>query len=127
MTIILNGPVPSKKNSKQIVSHATRQFIVPSNDFAAWHAQQMYKLKEMKRKIYAAGVSLPITRATMAINFFFKDRRRKDLTNGADSIMDLLVDAGILKDDCWTLISDIELHGALDKEKPRSEIIIVPA
>jgi hypothetical protein len=57
----------------------------------------------------------PITRASVAITFFAENRRRFDLTNAAESVMDLLVDAEILADDSWAVVPDLALHfGAVD-------------
>lgn len=51
------------------------------------------------------------------------DHRRCDLTNKAESVMDLLVDNGFIEDDCWQITGLIELScGGVDKENPRVEI-----
>jgi Holliday junction resolvase RusA-like endonuclease len=53
------------------------------------------------------------------------DNRRTDLSNKAESIMDLLVDNGILEDDCWQIVPILALQGMkVDKENPRAEIFI---
>lgn len=51
--------------------------------------------------------------------------RASDLTNKAESIMDLLVDAGIIEDDNWFVVPEVNLKfGGKDKNNPRCEIII---
>ena len=53
------------------------------------------------------------------------DARKADLSNKAESIMDLLVDAGIIKDDNWFEIPDLHLVRAdIDRENPRAVVII---
>ena len=38
--------------------------------------------------------------------------------------MDLLVDCGLIEDDCWQVIPQLRLQGkGIDKENPRVEII----
>lgn len=70
--------------------------------------QKMYDCCEIKMTIY------------------FPDRRRSDLTNKAESVMDLLVDFWILKDDSHDVVYTLHLHsGWVDKENPRAEIIIL--
>jgi hypothetical protein len=60
------------------------------------------------------------------ITFYPPDRNAGDLTNKAESIMDLLVDMEILEDDNWFICSDIHLKfGGVDKQNPRAEIEIL--
>lgn len=54
----------------------------------------------------------------IVLAFKMPDNRRKDLTNAAESVMDLLVDAGILSDDCWQVIPNVTLLGMLDSKSP---------
>lgn len=57
------------------------------------------------------------------LTFYPSTRRRSDLTNKAESIMDLLVDAGILEDDNWFVVPKVTLlFGGIDKDNPRVEI-----
>lgn len=124
MIITLKGVVPSKKNSKQWIKRGGRKFLVPSDEHAAWHTEQEYRVKPFKVAMRQQGFVFPFKRATVSIAFFFPDRRRRDMSNGGESIMDLLVDVGILKDDCWTVVADVRYTGALDKKNPRAEITI---
>jgi hypothetical protein len=48
-----------------------------------------------------------------------------DLTNKAESIMDLLVLNNVLKDDNWKILYDVHLRSVgLDRKDPRVEIWI---
>ena len=47
-----------------------------------------------------------------------------DLTNKAESVMDLLVDYGVLKDDCWTVVPALGLVGTLRRGKAGCDITI---
>ena len=120
--ITLMGRIPSKKNSKQIVGGA-RKFIVPSNSFKVWHAPAMIEIRQQIR-----GLKLPITLAydhLVTLRFFAPDKIKGDLTNKAESIMDLLVDAGVLEDDNWFAVGAIDLRfGGVDRERPRVEVEI---
>lgn len=110
--ISIKGRIPSKKNSR-ITTRSGRSF--PSAKYTEWHKDASWQLKNFKEKISADYLEL---------NFYFPDNRRTDLTNKAESIMDLLVDNGFLEDDCWQVIPNLRLQcKGVDKENPRCEII----
>lgn len=113
MEIVVKGRIPSKKNSR-ISTRSGRTF--PSANYTAWHKDASFQLKKFSKNIHYPenGISL---------KFYFPDHRRCDLTNKAESIMDLLVDNGFLEDDAWQKTGLIELSpGGVDKENPRCEI-----
>jgi hypothetical protein len=61
----------------------------------------------------------------VSIDLYAPDRRKADLTNKAESIMDLLVDAKIIEDDNWYIIPNVSLHfKGVDKEDPRAVVTI---
>lgn len=63
--------------------------------------------------------------AKVSITFYPNTRRRFDLSNAAESVMDLLVDAAILADDSWSVVLDLSLHfGEVDPKNPRAEVNI---
>jgi hypothetical protein len=60
-------------------------------------------------------------RACLSMDFFFKDRRRRDVYNAAQAMkaaIDGCVDAGIIIDDDWKHLSGGGLRGAVDKDNP---------
>ena len=60
--------------------------------------------------------------------FYFRDRRSRDLLNfaaGLDKqIVDALTDVGIIKDDNGANIPDIRLRYRVDRERPRTEVML---
>lgn len=83
---------PSKKNSRVTDSRTGRTF--PSKLYREWHSVALAALVAQKRPLE------PISgRVRISGRFVRKDRRRRDLNNSGASILDLLVDAGILADD----------------------------
>lgn len=58
------------------------------------------------------------------LHFYHADLRRRDSDNGTSSILDVLVDAEILKDDNWQIVRQIAIANYHDKDFPRIEITI---
>ncbi len=110
--IIILGRIPSKKNSR-ITTRSGRSF--PSAKYKEWHTDASWQMKG--KKIIPNG-------SFITLNFYMPDNRRADLTNKAESIMDCLVDNGLLKDDSWQIVPSLTLQfQEVDKIKPRCEII----
>lgn len=97
------GNTPSKKNQKRIVLNrkTKRPMILSSSDFERWHKEAAWELTLQKSKL--AG-PFPIPRCSRIMGrLYYADRRRRDTSNTWESIMDLLVDVGILADDSWAI------------------------
>jgi len=105
----ITGRIPSKKNSR-ISTRSGRSF--PSKKYTEWHKDAMIQISDEW-----SGEPIEYVEK-IVLAFKMPDNRRKDLTNCTESVMDLLVDAGILKDDCWQVIPNITLMGMLDSESP---------
>ena len=118
--ITLYGRVPSKKNSKRRVQRGSHIFMIPSEAHELWHDEQMLYLRgTWPKNLFVSQVK------EMTITFFAPDKRKADLSNKAESINDLLVDAGVLADDSWFVIPRLVLElGGVDKESPRACIKI---
>ncbi len=86
---------------------------LPSEKYMEWH-------KDASKQL---SCQVPILTDSLTLTFFVPDKRAGDLTNKAESVMDLLVDMNIIEDDNWYVISNINLRfGGVDKENPRCEI-----
>lgn len=92
--------------------------LLPSKNYKAWREEQMWLIKKHVPKT-------PIERCEIAIEFYFPDKRATDLDNKAASILDLLRDSNIIKDDKCTVVSALLLYYCgVDKENPRAEVAI---
>lgn len=99
-----------------------RAMSVPSSSYREWHKDATQQLAIQLRD---RRVTSPLEKVSMTIVIFPPDKIKGDLTNKAESIMDLLVDNEILIDDNWFVASPISLHfGGVDRENPRAEIEI---
>lgn len=120
MKIILEGRIPSKKNSRIMVfKNRRRPISIPKPEYTEWVKKQSLALSNNvpKRSIDLCSITM---------TFFFPDKRRADLSNKCEGITDLLVDNKIIRDDDWTCVNNLHLvSGGIDREKPRVEIEII--
>jgi Holliday junction resolvase RusA-like endonuclease len=104
--IKLTGLVRPKKNSKRMIFRGRKPLLLPSENFVSWHADAVIQLAIQSAP--KDRISIPVS---ISISFGFKDKRRRDLTNMAESVMDLLVDYGVIKDDCWQICRKVAMNG----------------
>jgi len=115
--LLIKGRIPSKKNSKQIIRTARGFSLISSNAYLEWEQQGRWQIKCQR----------PPRREECKIElvFFAPDKRKSDLTNKAESIMDLLVTCGVIPDDNWFVCKNVSLiFGGVDRQDPRCEILI---
>lgn len=111
------GRIPSKKNSKQITKNRR---IISSKKYLGWEKERLEELK---------GIApVPWDCVSIEIHVFFPDRRRADLSNKTESLMDLLTLAKIIPDDNWTVINSLHMYTqGVSKENPGALIVITKA
>jgi len=119
------GNVPSKKNSKRMITRDRRGYtldrpkLLSSQNHEDWHLDASWQLKAQKRPIE------PIKKAMVIFTIYAGDKRKADLSNKWESVADLLVDMGIFEDDNWFVLDDVHMRlGGVDKENPRAVIEI---
>ena len=116
MKIIIPGRIPSKKNSRITVRKTGRSF--PSAKYKAWHREAS---KHIKDNIKGAMIE----RCKVTLSFYAPDKRATDLSNKTESIMDLLVDNKVIKDDNWFVCPNVHMiFKEIDRTNPRCEVII---
>lgn len=116
MTIILSGETPSKKNSR-INTRSGRSF--PNKKFTEWHDKQLLELSFRKGK--QPTIDNP---CKLCVEFVHGDERRRDSDNQLSSILDLLVDAEVLKDDGWKIVREISVKNTFEKKNSMAIISI---
>lgn len=120
--MVILGNVPSKKNSKRIVTNRStgKPFIISSKIHESWHTTAIPEMKKQWEGYAVTAYPIDVT-----IIFFWKDLRRHDLDNGVATILDALKDAGVIEDDDFTHIQCVQAqYGGLDRENPRCEIYL---
>lgn len=113
-------PLPpiTKKNSQRIIvnSKTGRPFIMPSEQFKQYENKALWYIPK------GANIDKPVNVKCL---FYMPTRRKCDLTNLLEAIDDILVKAGVLADDNYTIIQSHDGSRVYyDKENPRTEIYI---
>lgn len=114
MIITLNGRVRPKKNSRINTSNG-RSF--PSKEYTEWHNDAISQLAGIER----TSLKYPLY---IGMVFTFGDKRKNDLDNRMTSIMDLLVDSGIIEDDSYLNIDRVSACAKYEKDKWETMIMI---
>lgn len=106
ISIFFPGVVPSKKNGQRILrTKAGKPFIKSGAKHDNWHDVAMM-ICNTKRPHEPIKETISIS-----IDFVYPDMIRRDTINGAESILDVLVDSGILYDDNWKVVPRLVLTG----------------
>ena len=109
----------TKKNSQQIIQVKGRAMIIPSKKYKEYEREVMNYLIFSK----VMGIDYPVN---VECHFYMATRRKCDLTNLLEAVDDVLVKAGILQDDNYTIIQSHDRSRVhYDKENPRTEIYIL--
>lgn len=111
----------SKKNSQQIMINQKtgKPFIMPSKKYKDYEKQALWFIPS---NMY---ISVP---CNVKCLFYMPTHRRCDLTNMLEAIDDIMVKAGLLADDNFTVIQSHDGSRVLyDKNNPRTEVYIEPA
>ncbi len=120
ITFSVSGDIPSKKNSKQIIfsKKHNRSFLIPGNVYNKW-------IKQARKELEARLIGRIENPGKVTLKLYPKTRRRADLTNKAESVMDLIVECGVIEDDTWFVVPEIDLRFmGVDKDHPRCEVEI---
>lgn len=110
----LTGSVPSKKNSR-INTRSGRSF--PSKEYQNWHDAAALEIQSQGIEHFDKVKSLDVV-------CYFKNNIRQDLDNRLSSVLDLLKDLDVIKDDCWQVVPEINIVGSIDRNNPRVEIYL---
>ena len=95
----LTGETPSKKNSRIGLRSGKN---IPSERYQKWKKAKYIELLHQ-------GILCPPLDKPLTIEFFFhhSDNRTRDTDNQISSILDLLKDAKVIKDDNWQIVKRI--------------------
>lgn len=89
-----------------------------------WQYQSDKKKVHEAIKMSTIGKNYNINKCKMTITYYFKDKRRHDPSNYDKAVMDGLVEANIITDDNYNVITEFTTKGGYDKDNPRTEVVI---
>lgn len=112
--LILEGCVPSKKNSR---INRGDGMSFPSKKYADWEKYALGAVRIQTRERFYNPVSIEVI-------IYFGTDTRADLDNRLTSILDMLVDALVLRDDKWQDIPMMQLQAEYRQRNPGAFIRI---
>ena len=125
MKFLIVGTPVSKKNSQQILINpkTKRPFISPS---AKYKRYAKAAVEQLLMQAVAQGLNDSIDYpVNIKMRFYMDTHRRCDLVNLEEACLDVLCEAGIIRDDNYTIAESYDESLVLyDKEFPRTEITI---
>lgn len=89
--LVLEGSIPSKKNSRVNLSSGVS---VPSTKFTQWQSDALKQVRAQTRQRFYGHVQIELI-------LYFATLGRADTDNKVTSILDMLVEGLVLKDDYW--------------------------
>lgn len=110
----LTGETPAKKNS---LVRARRGGMTHTQAFFAWHDSASLEIS--RQRYPPQPLSCPLC---VSVEFMHGSRARRDSDNALTTILDLLKDVAIIRDDCWSIVR--ELHVTNTYSKGRSGCVI---
>lgn len=106
----------TKKNHQQIIYHSGRPMVIPSKQYLQYEKDAMWFLPNVdtiEEKVNVKAV------------FYMPTKRRVDLTNLLQALLDVLVKYGILADDNSKVVFSVDgSYVDYDKENSRTEVTI---
>lgn len=111
----------TKKNSNRIVKIGNKRKVISSKQYEEFEKECIYKLDN---KLKQLCIEKPINIRAV---FYMDTKRRVDITNLLNALDDMLVKAGVIKDDNRNIVASHDGSLVLyDKIRPRIEIEIKP-
>lgn len=114
--LVLNGNVPSKKNSR---TRTRAGSYIPSKNFAQWQEAALWQVRVQTRVRFLEAVKVDAI-------IYFGTKGRADTDNRLTSILDMLVEGLVLKDDTYQLAPDSRVIGVYRKGEPGAFVRIQP-
>ena len=118
----LLGETPSKKNVNKFNTKTRR--VYKDNNFVKWHDSQLMFLSLLA---HSGKIKPFLDDKPLRIEMYFVhgDKKRRDSDNQCSSIMDLLVDSGIIKDDNWKIVREKLIVDSYQKNISECRIKII--
>ena len=107
----------TKKNSQRIVIRGGKPCILPSEKYKEYESIALWYIPKR-----GTPIDFPVN---VKCTFYMPTHRPCDLTNHLESIDDVMVKAGLLKDDNYKILASHDgSRVQVDKNNPRTEVEI---
>ena len=119
--VIIKFTVPltpiTKKNSQRIIMRGNKPCILPSEKYKEYESIALWYIPKR-----GMAIDFPVN---VKCIFYMPNNRLCDLTNHLESIDDVMVKAGLLKDDNYKILTSHDGSRVMvDKDNPRTEVEI---
>lgn len=104
----IEGNVPSKKNSRVRTRSGSS---IPSKAFSDWQESALWQVRQQTKTRFLKPVSLEVI-------IYFGTNGRADLDNRVTSVLDMLVEALVIRDDKWQDVPRIAAQAEYRKREP---------
>lgn len=119
MRLILYGRPITKKNSSRVVRCGSFTKILPSRAFVEYERDCLKQITGEQKQALSG-------RYNLCCVYYMPTRHRVDLVNLLEATCDILVKAGVIKDDNSSIVASHDGSRVLyDKNNPRVEIEIL--
>ncbi len=123
-----SGQLPSWKDIHKAISMCKSK-VRANQEYKAWvekvtpiiHKQSAFWINQLSHK----GLTFPLTKATLSLRLYFKDRYVTDTVNKQQSIQDLLVDSKIIANDDYKSLNPIHSASACYFEELTHDIAFI--
>lgn len=115
---VVKLPPISKKNHQQIFrpNGMNHPIVAPSKEYRLYEKNAMWFIPK------GTTIDYPVNVKCL---FYMPTRRKCDLVNMQQSILDIMVKAGLLADDNYSIVQSMDGSRVLyDKHAPRTEVYI---
>lgn len=99
---IFHGEVVPKKNSRVVCRKSGKSF--PNKRYIAWQKEALVQIAR------AGKPQKPIALCNLTLTLYHADNRGRDADNALSSVLDALVDAGVIEDDRWQVVRAIKVE-----------------
>ena len=123
MILVIEGETPSKKNAKKF--NTKTRCVYTNKHFQQWHTSAQLQVNVQATSL-KEEYNFPINQpCRINLTFIHGDNVRRDSDNGTSSILDLLQDCGVLEDDNWKIVRELNIKNDYLKGKPSCKVEIV--
>lgn len=99
------GETPSKKNGLSFSGKTKVPY--KSKSYRRMKPLILLQMKHQWADMKARTIDYPVE---ISFSFTHRDNVRRDSDNQVSTLLDIMQEAGILKNDCWQIVRDIHIH-----------------